>query len=399
MSQIFRPLLLSFSLVVFVLIPLAAIHAQDGGTGPNFNFFGPIFTEGMCQDVKDEGGIIVAEDVCTACDIFKLSTNILNFAWSVAVTVATLMIAYGGFLIIIPYASGGVSSEALKKGKTVITTALVGILIAFFAWLGIDTIIKLLGQQSIGSQTPGTLFPSISYGPWNKIECETPDLTVGGTVGGDGNGDIDDITTTEEVEEWQLALPPEGTGLRPTEDLVCDASGLALYNDKITEEAEKNGVSPNRIKAIILTESGGNTAAISNDNDGKHSYGVMQVRPETARDLDPSLAGVSDTAVGNSLNLDQNRSIELGTQYYAGQLAKNNGNHNLAAAGYNGGPAANNESVNCAGNPSPNGGTMRRWECPVDNGGVPNTGYQVTRNYVDRVNAFEAALDAGTCGP
>ena len=107
--------------------------------------------------------------------------------------------------------------------------------------------------------------------------------------------------------------------------------------------------------------------------------------------------------MGNTLNLDPNRSLELGTHYYADQLAKNGGNDNLAAAGYNGGPAANNGSVCCAGETSSNGGTKRKWECEWDctSAGVrtaSNTGYQVTRNYVDRVNAFESALDAGECG-
>ena len=83
------------------------------------------------------------------------------------------MLVYGGFLMIIPGIGGEKSAAALTKGKKVITNALVGIVIVFFAWLLIDTIIKLLADPTnIGSGKTAEILKVL--GPWNEIKCALP---------------------------------------------------------------------------------------------------------------------------------------------------------------------------------------------------------------------------------
>lgn len=392
---------MKFLLTIFVILafalPLFAFH-----TFPNDTSHSSIVP--ICA-----GNV----QACTVCDLFVLIQSILGFLWWViTLPLAALFLAYGGVLLILPYLGG--PAKMMERGRKVIQQALVGVLIVLVAWLAIDTIIKVVGQTGgflptkIGTDAGTSVVEE--YGPWNEIKCSAPEISKpeeenNGDGNGNGNGtETGDITATADTLAWQQSLPPEGTGLRPTgSSYTCDDSGLVLYDDIINAEAAKNGISPMRMKAIILAESGGSVAAVSNDNDGKHSYSITQLRPETARDMakslgDNSLDGLSDTAVGNFLQGNPEQAIALGTKYY-GDKHKESGNHNLTAAAYNGGPGANDPSVNCSGESSANGGTMRRWECEWDDNAhtIPNVGYQITRDYVEKVNTYENMLNSGTC--
>ncbi|MDP3762569.1 MAG: transglycosylase SLT domain-containing protein [bacterium] len=157
----------------------------------------------------------------------------------------------------------------------------------------------------------------------------------------------------------------------------------ANYNKQIDEKygaiikaaSEKYGISEEKIKAIIMTESSGNPGAVSKDNDGKSSYGLMQIRPETA--------GVSieqlQTPVFN---------IDFGTKYYS-ELMKKYNDPVLASAAYNGGFLANAPSRDCPGD--------RRWQCEWDDKAhkTANTGYAGTRKYVQKIDELEKALRTG----
>lgn len=103
---------------------------------------------------------------CKPCHIFELIQRILNFLWwGISIPAAALMFAYGGFLMINPV--GAVTSR--EKGKKVITNVLFGLAIVFFAWLAVDTIIKVFvgGQQVVSGATAKIE----NLGPWNKIKC------------------------------------------------------------------------------------------------------------------------------------------------------------------------------------------------------------------------------------
>lgn len=151
---------------VFVFAQNEPGGTEPGATGPGGSVPGGGLRTGFvpCGNIKNAQGVI--QNPCETCHIFVLGQNIINFLWwSISIPIATLALIYAGFLMIIP----GASSARLEKGKKVLTNTLIGIAIVFFAWLGIDTIIKLLAGQNLTSGAPANIQ---GYGPWNRIECQ-----------------------------------------------------------------------------------------------------------------------------------------------------------------------------------------------------------------------------------
>src|SRR3989344_686760 len=82
---------------------------------------------------------------CEACEVFLLIQNVLNFIWySVTLWVAILMFLYGGILMMVSAFAGG-ETRLHERGKKIITNTIIGVVIVFVAWLGIDFVIKTLG--------------------------------------------------------------------------------------------------------------------------------------------------------------------------------------------------------------------------------------------------------------
>ncbi|MBI2056504.1 MAG: transglycosylase SLT domain-containing protein [Candidatus Sungbacteria bacterium] len=359
--------------LIFLLFAFSASIAQ---AQTNFKFFGPLVP--ACGD----------KNICTACDIFKLLQNLINFGMSAAVIIAIVMLAYGGILMLFATASPGL----LEKGKKIIKNSLFGVVIVLVSWLAIDTLIKILvGQEIVGS---GAAQIKGIGRPWNEIECNSPAFpTVDNTK---KNEDIIDGKTGADIEAWESTTGDEGMALKnPIGDAAC--ANTSTYNDAINEASARYGVSPERIKAIISVESGGRTDAMSTDNDGGHSHGLMQMRLETARDLDSkaSLVKLADPAYN----------IMKGTQYYS-QLRQEfapkattvYSADDLASAAYNAGKKAIQPSANCSKE------RMFRFECEWDNNEhtLPNSrdghpGYGVTREYIPKVNSVEQKFKTGQC--
>lgn len=104
---------------------------------------------------------------CNLCDLYVLAKNVINFAlfW-LALPIAVIVFLWGGILLL---TSRG-SEEQLKQGKAALTNAVLGIIIAFAAWLIINTLLVTLG---FGIKfTQGIL-------PWNTFPtCEAPIATT-----------------------------------------------------------------------------------------------------------------------------------------------------------------------------------------------------------------------------
>src|SRR3989338_2622443 len=119
-----------------------------------------------CGTQKDASGTVI--NPCSTCDVFVIGQRVLNFIWwFIAAPLAVLMLLWSGFLMIIPIV-GGEGGPMYERGKKAFFNTIIGILIIFFAWVAIDTVVKLLAGQ-IGSGRPAELN---QYGPWNTINCQ-----------------------------------------------------------------------------------------------------------------------------------------------------------------------------------------------------------------------------------
>lgn len=103
--------------------------------------------------------------------------------------------------------------------------------------------------------------------------------------------------------------------------------------DMLQRASRHFDVDAHLVMAVIHVESAFNPRAVS----PKNAIGLMQVLPSTARDL--GLQELQGKSV-EQLMVDPRVSIVLGTKYLAEQLARFNGNVELAVAAYNAGPGA-----------------------------------------------------------
>jgi soluble lytic murein transglycosylase-like protein len=119
------------------------------------------------------------------------------------------------------------------------------------------------------------------------------------------------------------------------------------FADLINKAAQKYGVNPQLVNAVIKAESNFNPRATSYCG----AAGLMQLMPATARSL-----GVTDI-------YDPAQNIEGGVKFLSGLLSHFHGNTQLAVAAYNAGP-----------------GAVDRY------GGIPP--YSETQTYVKRVMGY-----------
>ncbi|MDD4930815.1 MAG: pilin [Candidatus Colwellbacteria bacterium] len=70
----------------------------------------------------------------TWCDFVQLVNNIIGLIFYIALPVATVMIMYGGFLFL----TAGGKDKQVAKGKTIITSAIIGLAIV----LGVNIILR-----------------------------------------------------------------------------------------------------------------------------------------------------------------------------------------------------------------------------------------------------------------
>ncbi len=95
------------------------------------------------------------QDPCELCHLFELASNVVQFLLQFALVIAPVFILIGGIMIL---ASAGVP-DRVALGKRIITSAVIGVIIALGAWAILGTLFNAL----IGG--PG--FPW----PWNTFTC------------------------------------------------------------------------------------------------------------------------------------------------------------------------------------------------------------------------------------
>lgn len=125
------------------------------------------------------------------------------------------------------------------------------------------------------------------------------------------------------------------------------------YQQFINEAAQKYGLDPNMLMAMMAQESGGNPNAVSSAG----AQGLMQLMPGTARDM----------GVTNPMNPQQN--INGGAQYISQMLQQFGGNIPQALGAYNWGPGnMQRKGMGQAPQETQNyiDSIMQRWQPPIE---------------------------------
>lgn len=112
---------------------------------------------------KFSAALVPCVDTCTLCDILLLGQSIINFLIQLATALAIIGVLYGGFYLL---TSGG-SPTRIQQGKDALWTTLKGIVIAYAAWLFINTLLLVF----VSGDTSGTGIATILSKPWNQITC------------------------------------------------------------------------------------------------------------------------------------------------------------------------------------------------------------------------------------
>ncbi len=171
----------------------------------------------------------------------------------------------------------------------------------------------------------------------------------------DNNGRLVLSDTPRDGQARVYAVPEASEPIRATRAVSVDRT--RPYEDLIVENARRNNVRPDLVRAVVQVESAFNPQARS----PKGAMGLMQLMPAT----------VAQFGVANAYDPSEN--LRAGTAYLRRLLDRYDGNEELALAAYNAGPTA------------------------VDrHDGVPP--YLETRRYVEKVGglAGESHLPAGT---
>jgi len=126
------------------------------------------------------------QPMCSLCDLYVLVRKIIDFLlFQLALPIAVVVALIGGILLLV---SAG-DPKKVEQGKSALTNAVVGIIIAFAAWLIINTILTTLAFKV--PFTSGAL-------PWNEIPvCQAPIQTVPPTTETGGGSGLWCVKTPE----------------------------------------------------------------------------------------------------------------------------------------------------------------------------------------------------------
>lgn len=369
--------LLLFSLLIAAIMiagPLLAF-ADHGGfhlieCATHYNATGEK-VPGMLSPVADNS-------LCSICDLLKLLEKAFNFIWKfLTVPIATVMLLYGGFLMVLPSFTG--NTNQATKGRKVLLNTVIGIAIVFFAWIGVDSILKIMA----GGGNYWDNITSVQLGPWNEMKCDEEAARIR-TI--DGPVDVIPVefacpsgVTTRIVDGAEMCDPINQRAAVTRGSIVgsgsgqCSPSNIQNLNNNVVlrtaleNAATQTGVDIKLLKAMALIESSGNPNAVS----PKGACGLVQVLPSTARQSCDWLKNPQNGALAGAQYIRQVQNSP--------QIQRLGGNQKYILMKYNATFQALEPSNDCPG--------MVKGECPINPGG-----FAETQQYIPKVQNCLASL-------
>jgi hypothetical protein len=329
----------------------------------------------------DANGFI--SDECSLCDLQILAVRFVNFVILLATAVSALLFTNAGFLYVMSPANPG----NIAKAHHLFINTLVGFVVILAAWLIVNLAMSLLLSPTFGDWKNVLCTSSVNTTTTKPIEAITSPVAAGP---GYASGDFVPHPTSYGNVLSPAALTNGFNNLTNN----CTV-GVQTCTDYIKNQATVAGIDPNYALALAAVESGG-CADPETCTSPSGAVGVIQLMPDTARDIcGAACAGKTDAEM-NALLKDPENNITWGVEYMKQsssyvdtQMALHPERFDTTkkadymAAYYNGGPTALQASNDC-------GSTVTKYECTINPGG-----YVQTQEYVDKMNAYVNSVDQG----
>jgi hypothetical protein len=187
---------------------------------------------------------------CQACDLVQLGNDIIEFVIKMSVIIATILLAYAGFLIVTAQGDMG----KIKQARAMFTDIVIGIIIVLSGWLIVNTVMRFLvpdnllgggawyevkcvpqpqiGQSGTGGSTPGVQGPGVGVVPTPRgdIGAAAEAYTNSGasTAAGPGDGRLACAWAVNKVLENAGVPPIDGNSVALMETNLINGRGTAI---------------------------------------------------------------------------------------------------------------------------------------------------------------------------
>ncbi len=149
---------------LFLVLVLVVIFSSANFASASWKWGDQIIPKCSISNYDPIGGTVgPIKNPCTECDLLILVQNLIDFVTlGVVPVVGTLLFIVGGFFILL----GGASPGMVQRGKSIMWSTTMGIVIVLTAWLITNTLItSLIGNGAISGFNPKN---------WSTVTCPLP---------------------------------------------------------------------------------------------------------------------------------------------------------------------------------------------------------------------------------